>query len=61
MITPNWQSVIAKNKLFVTKNIKKDKYLNQGDLATATNYVKDIDHVKGYAIIDKYIKQLKKL
>lgn len=61
LITPNWQSVIANHKLFLSKDKSRDKYLNQGDLATATNYVKDIDHVKGYAIIDKYIKQLKKL
>ena len=61
LITANWQSVIANNKLFLSKDKSRDKYLNQGDLATATNYVKDIDHVKGYAIIDKYIKQLKKL
>ena len=61
LITGNWQSVIANNKLFLSKDKSRDKYLNQGDLATATNYVKDIDHVKGYAIIDKYIKQLKKL
>ena len=61
LITPNWQSVIANHKLFLSKDKSRDKYLNQGDLATATNYVKDIDHVKGYAIIVKYIKQLKKL
>ena len=61
LITGNWQSVIANHKLFLSKDKSRDKYLNQGDLATATNYVKDIDHVKGYAIIDKYIKQLKKL
>ncbi len=61
LITPNWQSVIARNKLFVTKNIKKDKYLNQGDLATAANYVKGVEHEKDYVTIDNYIKQLKKL
>lgn len=61
LITPNWQSVIARNKLFVTKNIKKDKYLNQGDLATATNYVKGVEHEKDYVTISNYIKQLKKL
>ena len=60
LITPNWQSVIAKNKLFVTKNIKKDKYLNQGDLATAANYVKGMEHEKDYVTISNYIKQLKK-
>ena len=61
LITSNWQSVIAKNKLFVTKNIKKDKYLNQGDLATAANYVKGVEHEKDYVTISNYIKQLKKL
>ena len=61
LITPNWQSVIAKNKLFVTKNIKNDKYLNQGDLATAANYVKGVEHEKDYVTISNYIKQLKKL
>lgn len=60
LITPNWQSVIARNKLFVTKNIKKDKYLNQGDLATAANYVKGVEHEKDYVTISNYIKQLKK-
>ena len=61
LITPNWQSVIARNKLFDTKNIKKDKYLNQGDLATAANYVKGVEHEKDYVTISNYIKQLKKL
>ena len=61
LITPNWQSVIARNKLFVTKNIKKDKYLNQGDLATAANYVKGVEHEKDYVTFSNYIKQLKKL
>lgn len=61
LITPNWQSVIARNKLFVTKNIKKDKYLNQGNLATAANYVKGVEHEKDYVTISNYIKQLKKL
>ena len=61
LITPNWQYVIARNKLFVTKNIKKDKYLNQGDLATAANYVKGVEHEKDYVTISNYIKQLKKL
>ena len=61
LITPNWKSVIAKNKLCDTKNIKKDKYLNQGDLATAANYVKGVEHEKDYVTISNYIKQLKKL
>lgn len=61
LITANWQSVIANNKLFVTRNTKKDKYLNQGDLATAANYVKGLEHEKDYATISNYIKQLKKL
>ena len=37
LITANWQSVIANNKLFLSKDKSRDKYLNQGDLATATN------------------------
>ena len=41
--------------------LKKDKYLNQGDLATAANYVKGVEHEKDYVTISNYIKQLKKL
>jgi len=61
LITVNWQSVIANNKLFLSKDKSRDKYLNQGDLATATNYVKGISHEKGFATIYNYIKQLKRL
>ena len=61
LITGNWQSVIANNKLFLSKDKSRDKYLNQGDLATATNYVKGISHEKGFATIYNYIKQLKRL
>ena len=61
LITANWQSVIANNKLFLSKDKSRDKYLNQGDLATATNYVKGISHEKGFATIYNYIKQLKRL
>ena len=61
LITTNWQSVIANNKLFLSKDKSRDKYLNQGDLATATNYVKGISHEKGFATIYNYIKQLKRL
>lgn len=61
LITTNWQSVIANNKLFLSKDKRRDKYLNQGDLATATNYVKGISHEKGFATIYNYIKQLKRL
>ena len=61
LITANWQSVIANNKLFLSKDKSRDKYLNQGDLATATNYVKGISHEKGFATIHNYIKQLKRL
>ena len=61
LITANWQSAIANNKLFLSKDKSRDKYLNQGDLATATNYVKGISHEKGFATIYNYIKQLKRL
>lgn len=61
LITANWQSVIANNNLFLSKDKSRDKYLNQGDLATATNYVKGISHEKGFATIYNYIKQLKRL
>ena len=61
LITANWQSVIANNKLFLSKDKSRDKYLNQGDLATATNYVKGISHEKGFATIYNYIKLLKRL
>jgi hypothetical protein len=61
LITANWQSAIANNKLFLSKDKSRDKYLNQGDLATATNYVKGISYEKGFAIIYNYIKQLKRL
>ena len=61
LITTNWQSVIANNKLFLSKDKSRDKYLNQGDLATATNYVKGISHEKGFATIYNNIKQLKRL
>ena len=61
LITANWQSVISNNKLFLSKDKSRDKYLNQGDLATATNYVKGISYEKGFATIYNYIKQLKRL
>ena len=61
LITANWQSVIANNKLFLSKDKSRDKYLNQGDLATAANYVKGVEHEKDYVTISNYIKQLKKL
>lgn len=61
LITTNWQSVIANHKLFLSKDKSREKYLNQGDLATATNYVKDMAYEKGFATIDNYIKQLKRL
>lgn len=61
LITPNWQSVIANNKLFLSKDTKRDKYINQSDLSTATNYIRDIAPERKYVTIDKYLKQLKKL
>lgn len=42
LITPNWQSVIANYKLFLSKDTTRDKYINQSDLSTAVNYICDI-------------------
>ena len=56
-IAYEWQSVIANNRLVLAKI--KDKHLTRSDLSSATDNVKCI-YPKGYEIIDKYIKQLKK-
>lgn len=61
LITPKWQSVIANHKLFLFKDKTKDKFLNQSDLSTATNYIRDVGITGKLAIIDKYLKQVKKL
>lgn len=58
-ITPNWQSVIANNQLFISS--QKDSYLNQSDLSSATNNVKEIEIKGKYATIERYLKQAKKL
>ena len=56
-IVYEWQSVIANNKL-ILKKIKGEP-LTRTDLSSATDQAKNI-YPKGYEIIDKYIKQLKK-
>lgn len=61
LITPNWQSVIANYKLFLSKDRSRDKYINQSDLSTATNYIRDIGAEGKYATIERYLKQVKKL
>lgn len=61
LITPNWQSVIANCKLFLSKDRSRDKYINQSDLSSATNYIRDIGIVGKYATIERYLKQVKKL
>ena len=61
LITPHWQSVIANYKLFLSKDRSRDKYINQSDLSTATNYIRDIGAEGKYATIEKYLKQVKKL
>lgn len=58
-ITPNWQSVIANNQLFISS--QKDSYLNQSDLSSAINNVKEIEIKGKYATIERYLKQAKKL
>lgn len=61
LITPNWQSVIANYKLFLSKDRSRDKYINQSDLSTAVNYIRDIGAEGKYATIERYLKQVKKL
>ena len=61
LITPNWQSVIANYKLFLSKDRSRDKYITQSDLSTATNYIRDIGAEGKYATIERYLKQVKKL
>ena len=56
-IVYEWQSVIANNKLILGKI--KGEPLTRTDLSSATDQAKNI-YPKGYEIIDKYIKQLKK-
>lgn len=60
LITPNWQSVIANYRLFLSKDKNREKYINQSDLSSATNYIRDIGVDGKYAIIDNYLKQVKK-
>ncbi|MCK9435920.1 MAG: hypothetical protein PHE35_06795 [Bacteroidales bacterium] len=55
LITRNWQSVIDKNRLFLSS---KSKPLKQSDLSTANSEIKFTPPI-GSEIIDKYLKQLK--
>jgi len=61
LITPNWQSVIANHKLFLSKDISRDKYINQSDLSTATNYIRDVGVEGKYATLERYLMQVKRL
>ena len=61
LITPNWQSVIANHKLFLSKDTTRDKYINQSDLSTATNYIRDVGVVGKYATLERYLIQVKRL
>lgn len=56
-IVEDWQSVIARNRLFLSS--QKDDYINQGDLSTAVSKLKEIPMTGKYAKIDIYIKNLK--
>ncbi|MCD8092856.1 MAG: hypothetical protein LUF01_08520 [Bacteroides sp.] len=60
LITPNWQSVIANYQLFLSKDKNREKYINQSDLSSATNHIRDIGTEGKYTIIDNYLKQVKK-
>jgi len=57
LITHHWQSVCEANQLFLSS--LKGNFLKQTDLSTATNECRDFPP-KDSAIIDKYIKELKK-
>ena len=57
LITDEWQSAIARNELVLGKT--KDTPLTRTDLSTATDQL-TLKQPKGWEIIDKYIKQLKK-
>ncbi|MFG6340547.1 MAG: hypothetical protein K1V70_00065 [Alistipes sp.] len=61
LITPNWQSIIANHKLFLSKDTSRDKYINQSDLSTATNYIRDVGVEGKYATLEKYLMQVKRL
>lgn len=61
LITPNWQSVIANYKLFLSKDTTRDKYINQSDLSTATNYIRDVGVEGKYATLERYLIQVKRL
>lgn len=56
LIARNWQSVIDKNRLFLSSG--KGKLLRQSDLSTANSEIK-ITPPLGSEIIDKYFKLLK--
>lgn len=60
LITPNWQSVIANYQLFLSKDKNREKYINQSDLSSATNQIRDIGVEGKYTTIDNYLKQVKK-
>ena len=57
LITDEWLSAIARNELVLGKT--KDTPLTRTDLSTATDQI-NMKQPKGWEIIDKYIKQLKK-
>jgi hypothetical protein len=57
LITHHWQSVCEANQLFLSS--LKGNVLRKTDLSTATNECRDFPP-KDSAIIDKYLKQLKK-
>ena len=56
-VTNEWQSTIARSKLILGKT--KETPLTRTDLSTATDQI-NMKQPKGWEIIDKYIKQLKK-
>ncbi|MDD2243290.1 MAG: hypothetical protein PHY69_01400 [Dysgonamonadaceae bacterium] len=57
LITRNWQSVIDKNRMFLSS--RKGTPLTQTDLSSANLEIKE-SSPKGSEIIDNYLKKLKK-
>lgn len=60
LITPCWQSVIANYEIFLSEKIQTEKYINQIELSSTTNYIRDLGVSGKYTTIDSYLKQVKK-
>lgn len=56
-ITEAWQSVVAKHRLFLSS--RKDDYINQSDLSSASSHLNNSDQSGKYSKIITYIQKLK--